>query len=465
MRSLIVSFLIFVLTLLAPATHSSAAAQATMPKVWSNTHFLQLLMDVEAALARSQSSLGIIPKEAAEEITRKAKVELLSQKELDEEQKRVGHPMVTLLNVWPRILEKNAGEFLHFGATSMDIFDTAYILQMRNAVDIIKSDLLAVEDLLLSLAEKHADTPMMGRTLGRHALPITFGLKISVWLAENRRHIDRLDDLKKRIQTGMVSGAVGSYAALGEKAFEVEKLTMKELGLAEPELADWKGARDRHAEYGFVLAGIAKTYGKIAQELFILQTDEYGEVSENNPSVGSSTMPHKQNPMRLTRVIAASRTVPAYAQMLADWMVSIHERDQISNAATLKDISLALDGMLSRMKSVFKDLEVFPEAMRRNMNRTNGLVMAEPLMFALGEKIGKHTAHEEVRLLAREAFARKLSLKDAVLARPELAKHFKPEELDALLDPTKYTGKSAEVTRLVVSQIKALRAKEGLTQK
>jgi len=450
---LVVAVPIFILSI------DSFAAQTTkkMSDIFGKANSNQILLDIEAALARAEAKLGIIPQSAADEITRKADVKYLPEEELAKEFKKVGHPMVAIINVWARYMDGNAGEFIHYGATTQDIYDTSYVIQLRAAARIMLNDMREIEASLIDMAKKYRDTPMMGRTLGQHALPITFGMKVGVWIAENRRNMERLKDCLKRLNSGILKGAVGSYAGLGEKGFEIEELLMKELGLAPPDPADWHGVKDNFAEFGNVMALIGMTYGKIGQEIFLLQSTDIGEVEERLPStaVGSSTMPHKRNPGKSKDLVVLSREIRRHAEVIMDWMVSIHERDQISSAGQLEEICLKTDKLLKAARPLLKDLNVFPDAMMENINKTRGLIMSEKLMFVLGEKIGKHTAHEAVRVLSMEAFKKKISLKDAVLAKPELAKHLKKEELDEIFDPMKYIGLAPqEVDRVIAATMK-----------
>ncbi|MDX3904557.1 MAG: adenylosuccinate lyase family protein [Pigmentiphaga sp.] len=436
------------------------AAQAAPPSVaavFSPPYQQQLLMQIEVALARVQARHGIIPQAAADEIARTANLEAVPPAAVAERRKKVGHPMVALIDTWADATRDGAGEWIHYGATTQDIYDTAQVMQLRQAVAIMIQQMRQAEEAMLALARQHRDTPMIGRTVGRHALPITFGLKVSSWLAENRRNIERLKSWHARTNTGMLSGAVGSYAALGDQAFQIEAEVMRELGLGQPWPADWKGSKDMFAEYGALLAISAKTWGRIGQEVFILQGDDIRELEDPSDSVGSSTMPHKVNPSYSRSVVQYSRVVPHEAEILLDWMISIHERDQISNADVLGQVSVSMDKLLKAAVPMVQKLRVFPANMRRNLDRTNGLIMAEHAMFVLGQKVGKHTAHEEVRLAAREAWDNGTTLLEAIRRRPALAPHVDELDLASQLDPARYTGLSAQATDRAVAEIERAR--------
>jgi adenylosuccinate lyase len=415
---------------------------SSMSELWSERSKLQWAMWFEAALARVQAELDIIPQSAANEINRKADIGLLSMDDLRTERTKVGHWMVAFLRVWTTIMEGGAGEHVHFGTTTADVGDTIFVLMLRESAKRFIEKLRYNEELMMELAHTYRATPMAGRTLGRHAVPITFGLKVASWLAENRRNIERLKSWLARTNTGIITGAAGSYAALGERAFEVEALTMRELGLGAPDPVDWKGTKDKWAEYGLILAQVSKSLARVGQEIFLLQSDDIREVSEITNQVGSSTMPHKENPIRAIRVIALSRIIPRLADVLLDWMVCIHERDQIQNEDILTEISVTTDSQIGYMSELLSNLRVHPENMLRNLDRTRGMIMAERLMMLLADKIGKQTAHELLNEICVSAWAKNQTLKEAVLAHESVARHFGPGELDRELDPARYVGLS-----------------------
>ena len=453
------AFAFMMLLSLYPGAAFSAQPVMEIREIFSDSQSLQWLLDIEAALARAEARLGVIPRKAAEEITHKAQGKLISPKALAEETKKVDHPLVALINVWAREMEGDAGEYIHFGATTSDIYDTMYILQLRAAARAMLKDMREIEDSLIDMARKHRSTPMIGRTLGQHALPITFGLKVGSWAAENRRNMERLKDWLRRTNTGILSGAVGTYAGLGDKGLEIEALTMKELGLDPPDAVDWHGSRDKFADFGNVMALIGITFQKIGQEIFLLQSTDLGEVEEYAiMAVGSSTMPHKRNPNQSRNLVIQSRKIRRNAEVLLDWMVSIHERDQISSAGELKEICLNTDRLLKAAKPLLKNLVVKPDAMLQNLGKTKGLIMAEEMMFVLGKKIGKHTAHEEVRKVTQEAFQKGITFKEALLSHPEIAKNLNPEELDTLLDPTRYIGLSPQAVDRLIEETQKFRA-------
>ena len=426
-----------------------------LEEILGDEHTIQLVLNIEAALAQVQADMDIIPKDAAVEISNKAKIKYIDLKTLAEEKKKYVHPMATLLKVWARSMEGNAGEYVHYGATTTDIWDTAYVLLLRQSAKIMFKDMREIELSMLNLAKKYRDVPMVGRTVGQHALPITFGFKVGSWIAENRRNIERLKDCMKRLNTGILSGAVGTYAGLGDNGFEVEARTMKAIGLGVPDIADWHGARDKFAEIGNIFAMIGMTFGKVGQEIFLLQSTDIGEVEEFQLSsrIGSSTMPHKRNPDRTRSLVILSRKIRRSAEILLDWMVSIHERNQISSSGELKEICQDTEKLLKTAKLLFSRLVVRTDVMLNNLNETKGLILAEEAMFLLGKKTGKQTAHEVVRQLTREAFDKDISLKEAVLAHPDIAQHLNNQELELCFEPIHYIGLSREVVDRLIEEL------------
>jgi adenylosuccinate lyase len=440
---------------------TSADSETSIARLFSPAFTQLLRMEMEVALARVQAARGIIPAEAAAEIARTASLEAVTPEMVAERQRTVTHPMVALLDCWAGVAKDGAGEWLHYGATSADIFDTVLVIQMRRAAALILADLRRAEAALMRLAEEHRATPMIGRTVGRHALPITFGLKVASWLGENRRNIERLKAWRTRTATGMLSGAVGSYAALGPDAFAVEAEVMAALGLGPPLPADWKGNRDMHAEYGAVLALIARSWANVAEDVFIRQGDDFRELEEPPMGVGSSTMPHKQNPVRSRAILVDSRVVVHEAGILHDWMVSLFERDQISSLDMVGAVSVAAGRLVRNAAEMAETLKVRPDNMRRNLGRTGGLVMAERAMFLLGERIGKHSAHEAVRLAAAAAWENGTTLADEIARSPGLAEHAAALDLAEALDPVRYLGLAPETTDRTLAMIRAARAAES----
>lgn len=442
-----------------------ATAARDMASIFETDYRNQQVLEVEAAMAKAQAELGIIPKQAADEIARKANIKFAPANEIAAEYKIVQHRMVALLNVWGRYMEGDAAQFVHFGATTVDIYDTVLVRQLLAATDLLLTRLYDLELAMMNQAEEHKATIMMGRTLGQHALPITFGKKVSVWLAENRRNIERLKSVRSELnQSAILKGAVGSYLGLGDQAIAVEQAFAKQLGMAEPYTGDWHGTRDVFAHYAQVLALIARAQGRIGTELFLLQTTDISETVEYRiaTAVGSSTMPHKNNPSKSEALIQHSRSIPRLAEIVLDDVENYFERDNTSRPnRVLADISTEADQMLRAGTRLISELIVNEHVMRANIDKTGGLIMSQRLAFALADKLGKKEANDRMHDIAKHAMARQQTLKQAFL-ESELAGMISERELDALLDPTTYVGLAAEQTDLVIKQIKQQRNEEGL---
>jgi adenylosuccinate lyase len=418
-------------------------------------------MDVEAALAEAQAEIGIIPQWAADEIKLKANTKYLQQKDIDIEQSYVRHTLVARLNVWKKSLDNNASEYLHFGATTVDIWDTVLVLQIDDSIDLFIDDLLEIEENLITLTKDNLYTYMPGRTLGQHALPITFGKKTSTWLAENRRNIERLEHVQSKIKkSGILKGAVGSYLGLGNDAIKTESMMMRNLGLDDPSKDDWHGIRDVFAEYALTLAIISKSFGRIGNELTLLQMTEIGETEEylGNRSVGSSTMPQKKNPRGPGDLIEFSRIIPRLSEIVLDDMINSFERDGEKSDDELKLISIESEKMINRAKPLLKDLIVNKDKMRENLEITQGLILSQRLTFYLADKIGKDTANDLMHDVAKYALENNISLKDAALKNEIISQNITKETLINILNPETYIGLAAEQAKLIIEEIELKRS-------
>ena len=454
MKKYLLSFLII--------SSGAIFAEDTVANIFKASYKNQLFMDVEVALAEAQSELGIIPSWAANEISSKADIKYLSQKDIDKEHKLVRHTLVARLNVWKRSIDKDAAEYLHYGATTVDIWDTVLVLQIKDSIDLLIDDLLEIEDYLLTLTKDNLYTYMPGRTLGQHALPITFGKKTSTWLAENRRNIERLEHVQSKIKkSGILKGAVGSYLGLGTQAIETEKLMMINLGLDEPSKDDWHGIRDVFAEYALTLAIISKSFGRIGNELTLLQMTELGETEEylGSRSVGSSTMPQKKNPRGPGDLLEYSRIIPRLSEIVLDDMINSFERDGEKSDDELKQISIVTEQMLDRAKPLLKELKVNKQKMRDNLDLTNGLILSQRLTFYLADKIGKDTANELMHDVAKYALENNLTLEEAALQNSIISKNITKSELKNILDPETYIGLAVKQAQLIIQDIENKRTK------
>ncbi len=430
-----------------------------MREIFSDTNTIQRWIDVEVALARVQADLGIVPGAAASEIAEKGRVDLLDLDELRDEINRTAHPIVPLLKLLRRICGDGAGEFLHWGATTQDIVDTGTVLQIREALGLIVRRHALLRDDLLRLARFHRDTIMVGRTHGQQALPITFGFKVAVWVAEVDRNHQRLTEMRRRVLQGQFSGAVGTLAALPEQGIAVQEQLMSRLALECP-MISWHSARDGIAELMTVLAICASTVGKIANEIYHLQGTEIAELEEPCPrgKVGSSTMPHKRNPPVCEAIVALVRTMRSIVPLALEGMMAEHERDKVGLQTEREFIGRAfctVDAALQKMLYVIRDLTVRPERMEVNLHILGGLLMSEPIMMRLGEMIGRQRAHEIVHEICTYAFEQQIDIKDVLRAHPEVSATLTVDEIDSLLDPHRYIGLSGFFVDRVIREVTA----------
>ena len=453
MKNLLSVLLIFSMSVVTDETKDIAYIYS-----YDNTN--QIVMNIEAALARAQASQGIIPEWAAEEITKKAEVRYMPKTEVDAENEFVRHRLVSRLNVWKRSLDNGAEEYLHYGATTVDIFDTVLVLQIKASLGILIDDLIEIENLLLKLTKDNIETFMAGRTIGQHALPITFGKKTSTWLAENRRNIERLKAVEEKINRSVIlKGAVVTYLGLGPKGIETELLMSQELGLGTPYIADWHGVRDVFAEYALTLALISKSFGRIGDELTLLQMTEIGETLENLgfKAIGSSTMPHKKNPRGPGNLVNFSRIIPRQSEIILDDMVNSFERDQPRSDETLKDISITAELMTNTAIRLLNELEVNKDVMRKNLNITNGLILSQRVTYFLADIIGKDTAESMIHDIAMKAITENISLSDAIKNDKIASQYFTDQDLKNLLDPETYIGLAIEQVEIIINQIESNR--------
>ncbi|MCC6195122.1 MAG: adenylosuccinate lyase [Burkholderiales bacterium] len=424
-----------------------------MRRIFSDETTIQRWMDVEAALARAEAKLGIIAQEAADEITRKCRVELIDMAEMKRQLVHTHHPIVPLIRCYQKICDPAAGELLHWGATTQDIMDTGAVLQLKDANAVVVRDLTHTLELLKDLASRHKHTIQAGRTHGQQALPITFGYKVAVWAAEVKRHLQRIEQMSARVFQGQFGGAVGTLASIGEPGLRLQELMFADLDLAVPEIA-WHTARDGLAELVCVYAMIGGTLAKMMNEVVTLQRSEIAELEEpfHMGKVGSSTMPHKRNPMMSEGVIAVSRLLamqvgPALATMQAE-----HERDHRgwqSEWSFLPESCCMLGGMLFWTNKVLAGLQVSAESMQRNLEVLHGLLLSENVMLALGSRIGRQEAHEVAYELCMEAFEKRVPLKGLLMHDVRVSRHLTERQIDELLDPARYTGLSAQFVERV----------------
>jgi len=419
---------------------AQACSPADMRALFEYEARTQSVLDVEAAMARAQAAHGAIPEAAARDITKKARAALITQADFDAEYSVVRHRMVALLNVWRRSLDDLGDRYVHFGATTVDIYGTASVLQIDRAAGELDVCLDDAIDAMRVLATAHKSTPMIGRTLGQHAQPITFGKKVSTWIAEYDRHKQRLAQMRARLRrSAILKGPVGNYSGLGGKAIAVEQTFASELGLAQPYTGDWNGTRDVFAEYGLLLGLIAKSHQRIGQEIFLLQGTDIREVREAQRKgvVGSSSMPHKRNPRAPERLIHAGRTIPRLGEVLADDVVNVFERDNTSRLApVMEEITIESVAALKSLTGLLAGLEVDTQSMRANIDRTRGFAMSQRVALALAAEMPRPEADALVKQVIADAIAADMTFRQALLANAQTSASLDAATLDVLLDPT-----------------------------
>lgn len=421
----------------------------------------QRWLDFEAALASIQGEMGIIPKEAGDEISKTARLELLDLAAIREGYGKSRNSVVPLLGGLRKACSKKYGEFVHYGATTQDVLDTGEILSLRQSNQVIYRDLRGLEEICLDLAKRHRSTPMAARTHGQQALPTTFGLKVSIWLGEIRRHIERLKSMHTTLCQGQLGGAVGTMAALGPQAMEVSARTMKKLGLGH-DPASWHTSRDRVTELSSVLSMIVMTCAKIANEIFQLQKTEIGELVEPPPSgaLASSTMPHKRNPVLCQRIIALSKHVRALSGTVMESMLHEHERDPRSLWAewlAIPQLCIYTGTVIHYLNNVLSGLFVNSERMQENLYRQKEMITTEWLLFQLSESIGKMRSIEKLHELTGEAAEKKVALVDLLLNDEEIGSFFNRDKLSMLDHPERYTGHAEAIVGQVLSHIEDAR--------
>lgn len=427
-----------------------------MRKVFDDENKLQKILDVEAALARAHAEVGNIPKKAAGEISKKTSVRYVKPEAVRKIKKRTQHGIMAIVQVLSDACEGDAGRYVHLGASSNDISDTAFALQLRDVMETMLEDLEEIECLLLCLAEKHKETVMVGRTHGQHALPTTLGLKFAVFASEVGRNIDRMVECKERLLVGKMTGAVGTQAAFGGRGPEIQDIVMKQLGLKSVAVSSQIIQRDRHAEFMADLGILAGTLEKICKEIRNLQRTEIGEVEEpfGEGQIGSSTMPHKRNPILSERICGLARVVRSNVPSALENIALEHEADLTSLAyeqIVIPETCLLVDEMLKSLKHILKGLKIHPERMKQNLAATGGLIMSEAIMMVLHEKgVEKQEAHELVRRCAMEAYQEKKPFKEVLLACKAVRRHLNEEEVEKLLDPKRYLGTAVEQVEKLV---------------
>ena len=445
-------------TILDSAVFRDIFTTPAMRHVWSDENRVQKYLDFEAALARAQARLGIIPKNAAAEIVRHCEAKQIDMAKLKEATEKIGYPVLPVVQQLVALCKDGLGEWSHWGATTQDITDTATIMQIREALDLIENEIDGIRDALATLAKKYRDTPMAGRSNLQQAVPITFGYKMATLLGAYERHKQRLDELRPRVLVGEFGGAAGTLSSLGKDGLNVQTELMKELKLGQPDIS-WHTVRDRIAEVGCFLGLVTGTCGKIAFDVKLLMQTEVEEVYEpfHQGRGSSSTMPQKRNPISSVYITAQTAMVKQLAAALLEAMVEDHERAtgpwEIEWIA-LPEIFMLSAGALAQTRFVVEGLQVNEKRMRDNIGITKGLLMSEAVMMGLGAAIGRNRAHDVVYDICREVVKTGRPLVDLLAENNEISKHASRKQLEKMVDPTNYLGVAGQMVDRVLKMRK-----------
>ncbi|MES2714241.1 MAG: adenylosuccinate lyase family protein [Pseudomonadota bacterium] len=430
-----------------------------MRQVWSDENRTAQYIAVERALAIVQARLGLIPQEAADEIVSHCHLDQIDLDRLRQQTERIGYPILGVVTQLNQLCRDKLGEYVHWGATTQDITDTATVLQIRQALVLVDDELAAIARALAKLAQDHRLTPVIGRSNLQQAIPVTFGYKMAGILSAVLRHRERIAQLRERVLVGEFAGAAGTLASLETGAMETQAGLCAELGLGQPLIA-WHTIRDNIAEVGTVLGLIGGTLGKLSMDVKLMMQTEVGEVFEpyHHGRGSSSTMPQKRNPIASCYIHASISVLRQHTAALLDAMVADHERStgpwEIEWIVLPEAFCLAA-GALKQSRAVLEGLEVDPAAMRRNIDMTGGLVMSEAVMMGLGPHIGREVAHDLVYDLCRESLRTQQPLIDLLAAHPDISRHATRAQLLQMLDPANYLGQSGVMVDRVLAAMPA----------
>ncbi len=429
-----------------------------MRHVWSDENRTAKYVDIERALAVVQGRLGIIPQEAADEIISHCRMDQIDMVRLRQQTERIGYPILGVVTQINQLCRDKLGEFVHWGATTQDITDTATVLQIREALELVDAELVAIAKAMAKLAQAHRLTPIIGRSNLQQAIPVTFGYKMAGLLSAVLRHRERLAQLRTRVLVGEFAGAAGTLASLDVGAMQTQADLCAELGLAQPVIA-WHTIRDNIAETGALLGLIGGTLGKLSMDVKLMMQTEVAEVFEpyHHGRGSSSTMPQKRNPIGSCYIHAAISVVRQHSAALMDAMVADHERSTGPweiEWIVLPEAFCLIAGALKQSRALVEGMEVDAAAMMRNIEMTGGLVMSEAVMMGLGPFIGREYAHDLVYDLCRESLAKKTPLLELLVAHPEIKSHVSRAQLERMLNPANYLGQSGVMVDRVLDQFK-----------
>jgi len=445
-------------TIIDSAIFQGIFSSDAMREVWSDENRTRKYIDIERALAKVQGRLGLIPQEAADEIISHCHLDQIDMVKLRAQTERIGYPILGVVSQLNASCRDKLGEYVHWGATTQDITDTATVLQIREALALVDADLAAISKTMADLAREHRLTPMIGRSNLQQAIPVTFGYKMAGLLSAIERHRTRLAQLRPRVLVGEFAGAAGTLASLATGAMETQAGLMEELGLGQPDIA-WHTIRDNIAEVGCFLGLVGGTLGKFSMDVKLMMQTEVGEVYEPfaHGRGSSSTMPQKRNPISSCYIHAQVSVVRQHAAALMDAMIADHERSTGPweiEWIVLPEAFCLMAGALKQTRFVLDGLEVDKAQMRANIDMTGGLVMSEAVMMGLGTYIGREYAHDLVYDICRVAVKEKRPLLDLLCEHPEINKHLDRTALAKLCDPANYLGQSGVMVDRVLSKLR-----------
>ncbi|MGZ3281200.1 MAG: class-II fumarase/aspartase family protein [Xanthobacteraceae bacterium] len=427
-----------------------------MRDVFSDERRTSYYLEIERALARAQARLGIIPEKAAREIERQCRIENIDLARLKQQTERIGYPILGVVQQIVDLCADGLGEWCHWGATTQDITDTAAIMQIRAALELVEKDMEAIAAALADLSRRYRDTPMAGRSNLQQAVPLTFGFKTAALLAAMQRHRERLAQLRPRILVGEFGGAVGTLASLGGDGLKVQVAMMKELGLGQPDIA-WHTVRDRIGEVACFLGLLTGTLGKISMDVKLLMQTEVAEVYEpfHEARGSSSTMPQKRNPISCLYIHSTVALVRQHVAALLEAAVADPERSTGPweiEWISLPEIFLLASGALAQTKLLVCGLEVDADRMRANLDLTKGMIVSEAVMMGLGPYLGRQRAHDLVYDICRKVATTGVPLVDLLAQNADISKHLTRAELDKMCDPASYLGLAGEMVDRVLAR-------------
>ncbi|HVO85923.1 MAG TPA: adenylosuccinate lyase [Candidatus Eisenbacteria bacterium] len=438
-----------------------------MRSIFEEQHRVQKMLDVEAALAWAHAEVGDIPRKDAEKIETMASLKYVKLPRIKEIEREIKHDVASLVRALAEVCGSSSG-YVHLGATSYDIVDTANALLLKDALGLIVKRLDEFERVMMEKAIQYKRTMLVGRTHGQHALPMTLGFKFAVWMREISRHAERLQQCKERVLVGKMSGAVGTQAGLGEHAMRLQELVMDRLGIAAAEISTQIVQRDRHAELACVLAMLSSSLENFATEIRELQRPEIAEMFEYfelDKQVGSSTMPQKRNPELCERVCGLARIIRGLVIPALENMITWHERDLTQSSTErflLPETCILTDYLLYLMTHIVGSLRIDEKRMLKNMALTQGRLMSESVMMALTKKgVSRQTAHELLRKLTIKSELEKRSLRDVLLEDRTISGKLNEKEIAASLNPRNYLGTSVRQVDLAVKKTMKERRARG----